>query len=1177
VSGPAWALLALAWLGLLGLALWFALRQRAAARRSAAEAGELREQLELRMVRAEALGRLAPVGLILWDERARLVDANEAACRMLGITREAFLEGGWTEALHPEDIGRVLTEWRRASAARQPWLFEYRIACAGGAVRHVREWEQPYFRADGSFAGYCGVLLDVSAELRHAAELEAAHDRLRRLLDVLPDPVVVKDRELRYVLVNDAFCRLLGKPREAIAGHRAADIYPDQRAAEYDARDRAIFDAGLALDVEGTLTDALGRTRRVLRRHSFATGPDGAPLLVRVIRDVTEEREAQAQLAATKDFLAAVLDAVPYPVIVKDEALRHVEINPVACRHLGRARGEILGRTPAELFPEVYAAEVGAIDREALASGASRDVQRVSVAADGTRREVIDRVVPFESGGRRMTVRVLNDVSEARRAQRELETSNAFLDAVLAAIPDPLYVKDAERRYVYVNDAACASIGRPRAAILGRTVSEVVPHERAAQIDHVDALVLASGRPDRRENELRAPGAPRRFVLSTRSIAYDPAGRPILVRLARDVTAERLALEQLRASEERFQLAAAGATDAIWDWDFAGRTLFLSERWRDFLGIAGEVPARRFIRHWRRAVHPDDALAVERAFERFVAGHDEVYRCECRLRVARGWVWLLVRGAGRRGAGGWAYRIAGSVSDVSAQRRHEQSLLDAQAELARAEARLRTMIETMDAAVSMYDARDRLVLCNERFRLDHGPLAPRVQRGISARELIAMSIELNGGSPDPALSAAEYLEQRLAARAAQSDRHEVRLGGRWVLILNARTPQGELVSLRTDITELREREDALRRLAQVVEQTSEAIVTKDLDNRVLSWNAGAEKLYGYPAREMLGRPVHELLWIAAGTPGELAALAATLRAGRVERTRERRRHRDGRILEVEIAYAPLRNAEGGIIGEIAVSRDIGAEVAARAAIEEARAAAERANRAKSDFLMNMSHELRTPMHAMLSFARLGRDHEREPKLLGYFERIEASGRRLLALLDNLLDLSRLEAGALGFERAPADLRALLADVRDEFEPYAASRGATLAVSAAAPVHADCDAVRIRQVIANLVSNAIRHGAAGGRIDLAARARPEGGVLVEVSDRGPGLPEDELDAVFERFAQSRRTRDGGAGLGLAICRAIVEAHGGRIAARNNPGGGSTFWFELPAATPNDHQPEQLHAA
>ena len=227
--------------------------------------------------------------------------------------------------------------------------------------------------------------------------------------------------------------------------------------------------------------------------------------------------------------------------------------------------------------------------------------------------------------------------------------------------------------------------------------------------------------------------------------------------------------------------------------------------------------------------------------------------------------------------------------------------------------------------------------------------------------------------------------------------------------------------------------------------------------------------------------------------------------------------------------------------------------------EHARLSAERANAAKSQFLMNMSHELRTPMHAVMAYAQLGVTRCNEPKIRGYLERIHTSASGLLALLGDLLDLARLETGRMEFRIRPKDPLLLVERIAAEFGPQLRHRDVRLEVVAAGELPlVPLDESRVAQVLRNLVANAFRHSPDNGLISIAVGvvAGEQGRELVlRVRDQGVGIPEDELESVFEKFVQSSKTRSGagGVGLGLAICREIVSAHGGRIRALGNDDG------------------------
>ena len=248
--------------------------------------------------------------------------------------------------------------------------------------------------------------------------------------------------------------------------------------------------------------------------------------------------------------------------------------------------------------------------------------------------------------------------------------------------------------------------------------------------------------------------------------------------------------------------------------------------------------------------------------------------------------------------------------------------------------------------------------------------------------------------------------------------------------------------------------------------------------------------------------------------------------------------------------------------------------------ELAKNAAERANQSKSEFLANMSHELRTPLHAILSFSNLGvKKLEKVPltKLGGYYIRIQESGARLMALLNDLLDLAKLEAGRMDFNFEEADLAKVLASCVEEQEACLQDRRMVLNIIPSEDnTVANFDPEKITQVIINLLSNAIKFTPEGKQISIfivedsmpaGRRINDQGhqqALRLVVRDEGVGIPENEFDSVFDKFIQSSKTKSGagGTGLGLAICKEIIVGHHGRIWAENAPNGGAVFSFIIP---------------
>lgn len=290
------------------------------------------------------------------------------------------------------------------------------------------------------------------------------------------------------------------------------------------------------------------------------------------------------------------------------------------------------------------------------------------------------------------------------------------------------------------------------------------------------------------------------------------------------------------------------------------------------------------------------------------------------------------------------------------------------------------------------------------------------------------------------------------------------------------------------------------------------------------------------------------------------------------------RHGDGSRRDTRIAKAAIEDEHGRVTGVLSILMDVSEFREAERATQEARDAAEEASRAKSEFVANMSHELRTPLQSILGFAELGMLRGRaQPKLAGMFEDIHLAGKRMLTLVNDLLEVSKLESTVGTFHLERIDLRGVVRPVIRELEPLLERSHLMMDLDMSdTPLVAKADPLRFQQVIRNLVANAIKFSPPGSTITLQGFMDPQGQAHLVVQDEGPGIPEAELETIFEAFVQSSKTKDGsgGTGLGLAICRKIVEAMGGQIYARNVPASGAAFHIILPARGQAETMPAPL---
>ena len=381
-----------------------------------------------------------------------------------------------------------------------------------------------------------------------------------------------------------------------------------------------------------------------------------------------------------------------------------------------------------------------------------------------------------------------------------------------------------------------------------------------------------------------------------------------------------------------------------------------------------------------------------------------------------------------------------------------------------------------------------------------------------------------------------------------------------------RTPEGQLIGtsrIARDMSRQRMLEREALRLAAIVESSDDAIVSKDLNGIVQTWNRAAERMFGYTAEEMVGRPITVI--IPADRRSEEDLVLSRIRSGRsVDHFETLRQRKDGSVVEISVTISPIRTANGTIIGASKIVRDISAQ---RQLVRDA----EEANRVKDEFLAMLSHELRTPLNAVLGYTRMlrtghyGDDDQRREQAIDIIER---NAKMLGQLVSDVLDVSSIVTGKIRLKPAPCDLVPVVEAAVDIVRPSAEAKGIALSVRTPdAPITTTCDADRMQQVFWNLLSNAVKFTPRGGRIEVDVASRNEH-AEVAVRDTGAGISPGTLPYVFQRFWQgetAHNRQSGGLGLGLALARHFVELHGGTIRAESpGEGKGATFQVSLPTA-------------
>jgi PAS domain S-box-containing protein len=491
--------------------------------------------------------------------------------------------------------------------------------------------------------------------------------------------------------------------------------------------------------------------------------------------------------------------------------------------------------------------------------------------------------------------------------------------------------------------------------------------------------------------------------------------------------------------------------------------------------------------------------------------------------------------------------------------------------LRQSEERFNAIFNHMAVGIAQSDLTGGFILVNDRF-------AEIVAR--PKEELLRLRLSDILGPDEPGVHGGRLVEllqggpaYTVEQRYARPDGAQIWISTSGSLIRDAADRPRHILIQVEDMTDRKLGEEANARLAALITSSDDAIISKNPDGLVLSWNPGAERLLGYTEFEMIGQSVTKV--IPAERLEEEKLIMARLRRGeRLDHFETVRLRKDGKLLDVSLTISPLLNARGNVVGISTIARDITERKAMERDREEllmreqaARKAAEHASRLKDEFLATVSHELRTPLNSIFGWIRMARSGMLdEPGVSRALETVERNARSQAQIIDDLLDVSRIITGRIRLDVRPVDLPSVIQAAFEVVRPTAENKGVRLHAVLdpnAGAVSGDFD--RLQQAIWNLLSNAIKFTPKHGRVQVRLE-RVNSHVEITVSDTGDGISPDFLPYVFDRFSQGDATKartQPGLGLGLAIVRHMVELHGGSVHAYSSgPGQGATFTVKLP---------------
>ncbi|MBR8826704.1 MAG: PAS domain S-box protein [Gomphosphaeria aponina SAG 52.96 = DSM 107014] len=954
-----------------------------------------------------------------------------------------------------------------------------------------------------------------------------------------------------------------------------------------------------------------GEYRWVRDEMKIMRDSQGNPLeIIGSWTDFTELKQAQESQRINEERFRLTLKNAPITVFNQDLNLRYTWIYSSLP---GYNIENIFGKTDFELFPPEEAQSLTAMKQEVMGNG-KKQRQIVCLEINGKKHYFDNNIEALsnewgeiigitgvalditERYEREAVILELNKTlgekaAELELAYQEIRNSKEFIENVINAVSDPIFVKDRQGHLQLTNDSLSLLVSNQKQKLLGKTVYDLFPKNEADVFTEKDELVFTTGVVNENEEYLTDTKGKTHFISTKKSRFVDAKGNKFIVGVIRDLTKGREIEEALRRSEARFQRIAANVPGGIYQFalhsDGARSFPYTSDRFLGIFEITSEEIQENSNNIFNK-FYPEDIQSLE---DSIAASAESLtkWSWEGRLVSSAGKIkWIQGLSQPEKQANGdmiWD----GLIVEITERKETERQLLE---QLSLSKLRLEitnVLTQEKDLQTSLQKCTQALVkhldgavACIWLLNQTENILELKASTGMSAH--LIRKIAKRGRGLAKSIHNQEWAKREGIVGFVE---YLMLVGSELlgVIAIFARHPLTEIVAAEMEAianvislgVERRLQEEALRlsekRYRQIVETAQEGIWLIDAQAKTTYVNPQMAAMLGYSVEEMLGSSLYNFM----DEQGCLEAQQnfARRQQGIGETHDFRFTRQDGSHLWTMLSTSPIYNELGEFAGALAMIADISQRVKMEEALRETNYRLvnmndelKRVTRLKDEFLANMSHELRTPLNSILGLSEALQEEvyggltEKQQKSL---ITIENSGKYLLELINDILDLAKIEAGKMKLSFTKVRVQQLCEHSVSFIREQAYKKNIHLAANIP-ELEIAVDERRIRQALINLLSNGIKFTPAGGSVTLEVKENlAEKTLNFNVIDTGIGMAEENLNKLFQPFSQidSSLSRNyNGTGLGLALVRTIAELHGGKVSVVSSVGVGSKFTISLP---------------
>ncbi len=1133
-------------------------------------------------VRFRTMADNAAVMMWMTGSQGQATFYNRALRTFCDATIENAGGDQWKELIHPDDRTPFEAIYRDAILCQHAYTAEYRLRRTDGEYRWLFSTSVPRFAPSGEFIGFTGSATDITAIKTQEQELRTHSEQLELLFESLPHGVCLYDHALRVVAFNRRYHELfefpiglvdIGVPMERIVRFRAerGDYGPGNIDAQVATR--------LEHNRRGT-ADVLpaqlpsGRIIELRLRSVAGIG------VVNIVADVTEQHAVEAARRRQEGEFRAMADQASVMMWMANVDGETTFYSRPLLAFLGHSENE-----PGEWWRDHIHPEDRNRARtaflEALRARRAYTVEYRLRRADGVYRHIYSTGVP-RSGSNGQFAGITGtswDVTELKVQHDALRTHLEQLELLVDSLHQGVCLRDEQRRIIAFNRQFVELLELPPDLIeVGDSIDAVIRF-RAERGDygpgdvdqHVARRGMVSSLGTTHTDDTRLPSG-RTIELTVRTVPGLGA-----VNTVSDVTTRREAENARRIHEDRQRAVADNAPIMMWLTDASGRSTYYNASWLDFRGAALENDLGD---RWMEGIHPDDRELIHGIYRAAIESQ-HAYAYEYRLRRADGeYRWIRSSAVPRYDVNGAFAGLTGSSWDITDLKEH-QTALETRTE------QLELLVESMPQGVCMFGPDLHVFAYNHRYIELMGYPDGLITVGTSLEAVFRFRIargDLGPGDPDKLV--AERLAKFGDDMVQKTDM--LMIGAHTVERQYVYVPGHGLVLSITDVTE-RVQSDAARRMADervrlMVESAPVMTWMTDDAGATIFANQRCLEFTGLGMREYFGKGWRDLVH-----PEDRDRMSLTYSRALADHqaysSEYRLRRADGIYRWVYSTAMPRFESDGTFVGYLGSSIDITDRKEAEEMLRTAKEAAESANRTKSEFLANMSHELRTPLNAILGFAEIMREQLfgplGNPSYREYAGDIHDSGLHLLNLINDILDVSKAEAGKIELSEEILDIEDVIKSSTHLVKARSEAGRISLELRLQDPLPSvRADERLMKQILLNLLTNAIKFTPADGLVLLEAGVEMDGEFVINITDTGIGIAPEDIPKVMRPFGQvdsalSRKHQ--GTGLGLPLTKSLVELHGGRFAIESTKGVGTRVTVRLPATRVITTEPVPIRAA